>query len=111
MLMPPTTTITISRGTDQDVWGDEVNSLNQLYVGVPAIINYQTGVSKDPSTGAPVQASAYEVVVPKGTDVKDQDVLTDSQTGEQYEVTSVRILPSYGVPADVWLAVRRLDGT
>ncbi len=108
--MPPTTTITISRGTSTDAYGDPVNSLNQLYFGVPAIINYQTGVSKDPSTGQPVQASAYEVVVPKGTDVKNQDVLTDQQTGEEYEVTAVRTLPSYGVPADVWLAVRRLDG-
>lgn len=109
--MPPTTTVTISRGTTTDAYGDEVNQLNQLYTGVPAIINYQTGVSKDPSSGRPVQVSAYEVVLPKGTDVKDQDVLTDQQTGEKYEVTSVRTLPSYGVPADVWVVVRRLDGT
>lgn len=109
--MPPTTTCTISRGTVQDVYGDEVNNLNQVYTDVPAIITYQSGVSKDPSTGAPVQTSVYEIVMPQGTDVKDQDVIADQQTGENYEVTAVRILPSYGIPTDVWIAARRLDGT
>lgn len=108
--MPPTTTCTISRGTVQDLYGDEVSVLNQLYTDVPAIITYQTGVSKDPSTGTPVQTSVYEIVMPQGTDVKDQDTITDLQTGENYEVTAVRILPSYGIPADVWIAARRLDG-
>lgn len=111
MLMPPTTTVTISRGTSVDAFGDPIDTPNQLYTDVPAIIVYNTGVSMDPSSGRPVQVSNYECILPHGTDVKDQDVIQDIQTLETYTVTSVRTLPSYGLPADVTISMFRTDGS
>lgn len=109
--MPPTTAVTISRGTSADEYGDPIDTPTPLYTDVPAIIVYSTGVSLDPSSGRPVQASNYECILPFGTDVQNQDVITDQQTLESYTVTSVRTLPSYGLPADVQVAMFRTDGT
>lgn len=111
MLMPATTTIDVSRGSTTDAYGDEVDAPQPVYQGIPAIISYQTSVSLPPASGRPVQASAYEIVVDSWVQMKDQDVITDRQTGEQYQVTSVRRLPSYGIPTDLQLAARRIDGT
>lgn len=108
--MPPTTTVTISRGTDVDEYGDPIDNLNQLYTDVPAIIVYQTGISKDPASGTPVQVSNYECILDFGTDIKNQDVVTDQQTLESYTVVSVRTLPSYGLPVDIQIAMVRTDG-
>lgn len=110
MLMPPTTTVAISRGTDVDEYGDPIDNLNQLYTDVPAIIVYQAGISMNPASGIPVQISNYECILETGTDVLDQDVVTDQQTGESYTVTSVRMLPSYGLPSDLQIVMVRTDG-
>ena len=64
--MPPTTTVTISRGTTADEYGDEVNILNQLYTGVPAIIAYQSDVSLDPASGNPVEVGNYQAFFDNG---------------------------------------------
>ncbi|MGH3436848.1 MAG: hypothetical protein ACRDRN_10330 [Sciscionella sp.] len=111
MLMPPTTTIDVDRGSVLDGFGDEVDAFTRVYDGVPAIIAYQTEVALPPASGRPVQASAYEIVVDSWLEMKDQDVVTDRQTGEQYRVTTVRKLPSYGIPNDLQLIARRIDGT
>ncbi len=111
MLMPPTTTIDVDRGTTQDAYGDDVDALTRVYAGIPAIISYQTAVSLPPASGRPVQASAYEIVVDSWVVMKDQDVITDRQTREQYRVTTVRKLPSYGIPTDLQLIAQRIDGT
>lgn len=111
MLMPGTTTIVVSRGTTTDAYGDEVDAYSPVYTGVPAIISYQTDVSLPPSSGRPVQVSAYEIIVDNWLQIEDQDLITDQQTGDQYQVTSVRKLPSYGIPTDLQLAARRIDGT
>lgn len=110
MLMPPTTTVTISRGTTTDAYGDPIDQLTPIYWDVPAIICYQAGTVKDPASGRPVQVSNYECVLPSQQDVKDQDVITDQQTQESYTVTEVRTLPSYGLPADKQVAMVRTDG-
>lgn len=112
--MPATTTVTIRRPGAQDVdaYGDPIDTIAvPIATGLPAIIVYRASTVRDPASGQPVQVDASEAVLDKGTDVQDQDVLTDEQTGEDYRVTQVRILPSYGIPADVWLALERLGGT
>lgn len=114
MLMPATTTVSISRPNvgDVDDYGDPIDTVAlPISNGLPAIISYRTGTVKDPASGVPVQVDASEVVLDKGTDVRDQDVLTDEQTGERYTVVQVRTLPSYGLPADVWLSVKRINGS
>lgn len=114
MLMPATTTVSIARPgpDDVDAYGDPIDTLAvPIATGLPAIIVYRTGTSRDPASGTPIQVDTSEAVLDKGADVQDQDVITDEQTGDKYRVTQVRVLPSYGIPADLWLAVVRLGGT
>jgi hypothetical protein len=110
-MMPPTTTVSIARGEQLDAYGDpqDINSV-PVYTNIPAIISYKTRTTQDPATGTPRQITAYECILDRGTDVRDDDRLTDEQTGIVYNVTGVTLLPSYGVPADVWVALSQVGG-
>lgn len=109
MLMPPTTTLTIHRGTVVDAYGDPTDEINPIATDVPAIIAYSASTRQDPASGRPVQVSAYDCVVERGTDIRPQDRVVDNQTGVTYEVTNVSVLPSYGLPTDVQVALWRVD--
>lgn len=107
--MPPTTFVSISRGTTLDAYGDPTDVNNDpLYTDVPAIISYKTRVTQDPVSGTPRQITALDCLLPKGTDVQNDDRITDQQTGTVYAVTGVTQLPSYGIPADVWVALSQV---
>jgi hypothetical protein len=109
--MPPTTTVSIARGTVIDAYGDPADLNNTpVYTNIPAIISYKTRTTQDPATGTPRQITAYECIVDRGTDVRDDDRLTDEQTSIVYNVTGVTQLPSYGLPADVWVALEQVGG-
>jgi hypothetical protein len=106
MGMPGTTRVTISRAVQNDAYGDPQDiNVPPLYTDVPAIIAYDGRVMQDPATGTPRQVTSSSVVFNKGTDVRQDDRLTDQQTGQVYQVTGVTLHPAYGVPGDVWCAV------
>lgn len=111
MLMPPNTKVTISRATQLDGYGDpqDINS-EPVAVDVPALFAYSGKVTQDPASGTPRQVTSFSCLLPKGTDVRDDDRLTDQQTGQTYAVTGVTTFPSYGIPADVWVAMTAVDG-
>ena len=109
MLMPPTTTITISRAVAPDAYGDPADVDDPpVYTDIPAIISYKTKITQDPVTGTPRQITASDCLVGKGTDILPDDRITDQQTGTVYNVTGVTALPSYGIPADVWVALEQV---
>lgn len=111
MLMPPTTFVTISRATQTDAYGDpqDIDS-TPLYTDVPAIISDPVTTTQDPATGTPRQVNAMQIILRRGTDVRDDDRITDQQTGIVYNVTSVRVLPAYGIPSDIWCTVQTVGG-
>lgn len=111
MGMPPTTRVTVNRATQLDAYGDPVDiNTAPIAVGVPAIVAYDGRVMQDPATGTPRQVTSSSIILPKGTDVRDDDRLTDEQTGQVYQVTGVTLHPSYGIPGDVWCAVTAVGG-
>lgn len=102
MQLPPTTFVNISRGTDVDAYGDpvDVDSLPHA-VAVPAALASTTRVTQDPATGTPRQVTTLTCVMPRGTDVRDDDRITDTATGAIYNVTAVNAGTSWGYAAGV----------
>lgn len=111
MLVPPSTTVAISRGTQLDVFGDltDINSL-PIAVGVPAAIGRSSVTSQNDSSGTPRQISTLSCVVPRGTDVQQDDRLTDEVTGAVYNVDRVNVGTSYGFVADMVLTLSAVGG-
>jgi hypothetical protein len=109
--MPPNTKVTISRLTQLDAYGDpqDINS-EPVAIDVPAVFAYAAKITQDPATGTPRQVTTYSCLLPKGTDVRDDDRITDQQTNITYAVTGVTIYPSYGIPADVWVVMTAVGG-
>lgn len=102
MQLPPTTFVNISRGTDVDDYGDpgDVDSL-PLAVAVPAVLTSTSHYTQDPATGTPRQVTTLTCVLPRGTDVRDDDRITDTATGAIYNVTGINTGTSWGYAAGV----------
>jgi len=102
MQLPPTTFVNISRGTVDDATGypSDIDS-DPHAVAVPAAIASTSRLTQDPATGTPRQVTTLTCVLPRGTDVRDDDRITDTATGAIYAVTAVNTGTSYGFSAGV----------
>lgn len=111
MLVPASTTVAISRGTEQDAYGDpaDINS-DPIAVGIPAAIASRTVNSQNRASGTPRQITVLTGVVPNGTDVRQDDRLTDQGTGQIYNVDKVQPGTSYGFTADIVLSLSAVGG-
>lgn len=102
MQLPPTTFVDIARATGVDAYGDptDVNSAPHA-VAVPAALASTSRTSQDPATGTPRQVTTLTCVLPRGTDVRDDDRITDTATGATYYVTAINTGTSYGFSAGI----------
>lgn len=111
MLVPPSTFVTISRGTVVDDYGDpaDINSL-PIATDVPAAIGRSSVTSQNDASGTPRQISTLSCVVPRGTDVQQDDRLTDQVSGVIYNVDKVNQGTNYGFTADTVLTLSAVGG-
>jgi len=111
MLIPPSTTVAISRMTAFDGYGDPVDiNSDPIAVGVPAAIASTVVTSQNDASGTPRQITTLTAVVPRGTDVQQDDRLTDQNTGAIYNVDKVNPGTSYGFVADIVLTLSVVGG-
>lgn len=102
MQLPPTTFVNIARGIIDDATGypTEVDS-DPHAVAVPAVLTSTSRFTQDQASGTPRQVTTLTCVLPRGTDVRDDDRITDTATGAIYTVTAVNTGTSYGFAAGV----------
>lgn len=111
MLIPPSTSIAISRMTTADGYGDPVDiNSDPIATGIPAAMGRTSVRQQNPATGTPRQVTALTCVVPNGTDVQTQDRITDQSTGAIYNVDMVDPGTSYGFTADIVLTLSAVGG-
>ena len=111
MLIPPSTTISISRATVLDAYGSDIDvNAPPVATGIPAAIASTSVRGQDPATGTPRQFTVLTGVVPNGTDVQLEDRITDLATGAVYNVDQVNPGTSYGFVADVVLTLSAVGG-
>lgn len=102
MQLPPTTFVNISRGTVPDATGYPMDIDSDPHaVAVPAALASTSRLTQDPASGTPRQVITLTCVMPRGTDVRDDDRITDTGTGAIYNVTAVNTGTSYGFSAGV----------
>lgn len=111
MLIPPNATVAIFRATDLDPDGDteDVNT-TPLYTDIKAVIAYGSRTVQVPASGTPRQITTYRCMLPKGTDIQNDDRVQDQNTGTMYNVAGVNPLQDYGFPADVWVTLTLASG-
>lgn len=111
MLVPPSTYVNISRGTQIDTYGDEVDDNSApVAIGVPATISTSRVTGQNPATATPRQVSALTAVVPAGTDVQTSDRLTDLRSGAVFSVVTVNPATGYGYNPDIVLMLEAVGG-
>lgn len=102
MQLPPTTFVNITRDVTDDVYGYPADvDVDPHAVAVPAVLASTSRVTQDPATGTPRQVTTLTCVLPRGTDVRDDDRITDTATGAIYSVTAVNAGTSYGFSAGI----------
>lgn len=111
MLVPPSTYVNITRATEIDDYGDEVDdNTTPVALGVPATIGTTRVTGQDPATATPRQVSALTAVVPAGTGVQTSDRLIDLRTGAIYNVVTVNPATAYGYSPDIVLTLEAAGG-
>lgn len=111
MLVPASTSVSISRATQTDAYGDPVDIDNiPIATGVPAAIASRTVMAQNAATGTPRQVTVLSGVLPRGTDVQLEDRLTDEATGVVYNVDQVNPGTSYGFVADIVVTLSAAGG-
>lgn len=102
MQLPPTTFVNIARDTVDDATGYPTDIDSDPHaVGVPAVLASTSRMTQDPATGTPRQVTTLTCVLPRGTDVRDDDRIIDTATGAVYNVTAINTGTSYGFAADL----------
>lgn len=102
MQLPPTTFVDIARATALDGYGDPTDVNADPHArAVPAALTSTSRMSQDPATGTPRQVTTLVCVLPRGTDVRDDDRITDTATGATYYVSAVNTGTSAGFAAGV----------
>lgn len=102
MQLPPTTFVNISRNTILDATGYPTDIDSDPHaVAVPAALTSVSRMTQDPASGTPRQVTTLTCVLPRGTDVRDDDRITDTATGAIYSVTAINTGISWGYAAGV----------
>jgi hypothetical protein len=111
VLIPASTSITISRVTQLDAYSDPVDiNSDPIAVGVPAALASTSVRQQNPASGTPRQVTVFTCVVPNGTDVQTQDRITDQADGSVYNVDVVNGGTNYGFIADIVLTLSAVGG-
>lgn len=103
--------ITIMRGTEANVYGDETDVGTPLYQHVPAAVTETGKTVFDPATQRPQTIRASMCVLPSWTDVLDSDTLLREDTGDYFMIESIQRQPTLiGIPPDKILTLRWRSG-
>lgn len=107
----PNTTVTILRGTEKNVFGDEVDVDIVVASGILASIHEQRQVAGTQADGRQQQIGMYHLRVKHGVDLRIDDRVKDERTGLVYTINDVTSAPSTGRLVDVRCAMRRVVGS
>ena len=111
-ILPANATFDIYRATVDDGYGDveDDNSGPPLYTGLRGVLSYRSRRVLDPITRTPQQITDDFCLLDQGTDVRNDDRLHETISGQWFNVAGVNALPSYGFPNDINVALERTGG-
>lgn len=111
MILPPNATFDLYRTVTSDEFGDDQDDdTAPLYTGLRGVLSYRARVVMDPETRTPQQSESYFCLLPKGTDIRNDDRLRHSETGQLFNVSGATALPSFGFSNDVNVTLARIAG-
>jgi hypothetical protein len=112
MILPPNSTWDIYRTQQDDGYGDteDDNSDPPLYTGIRGLLSYQNRRVMDPVTRTPQQVQIYFLLLPQGTDARNDDRLRCQETGETFNASGITALPSFGFTNDVSVTLTKVGG-
>lgn len=104
-------TVTIMRGTEANVYGDESDVGTPLYEHVPAAVTETAKQVFDPATQRPQTIRTSMCVLPSWADVLDSDTIQREDTGDYFMIESIQRQPALiGIPPDIILTLRWRSG-
>jgi len=110
-ILPPNAVFDLYRSQQDDGYGDaEDDDSAPLYTGIRGVLSYRTRVVMDPVTRTPQQVIICFCLLPKGTDVRNDDRLREGATGAWFNVSGATALPSFGFPRDVSVNLVQVGG-
>lgn len=101
-------TVSILRGTGEDIYGDETDASTAVATGILAQITNRPITVFDPSTNAPRTVRAYRAVLPYGTGVEVTDRVKDESTNDIYTINEVVPARGVGHSGDLRLELERV---
>lgn len=107
MFAQATTTVTILRGTADDVYGDPGDNDTVAASGIRASILEQRQTAFTPADNRVLVGRFFTARLPYDTDVLESDRIRDERTGDIYVIDSVTRVASSLVTNDVRLDLRR----
>jgi len=110
-LLPSNAVFDLYRAQQDDGYGDtEDDDTAPLYSGLRGTLSYQGRRTMDPASNTPQQAETYFCLLPKGTDVQNDDRLRLQSTGEWFNVEGSTPLPSFGFSSDINVTLTKVAG-
>ena len=111
MILPPNATFDLYRNLTTDEYGDtEDDDATPLYTGLRGVLSYRARTVRDPATKTPQQAETYFCLLPQGTDVRNDDRLKHTETGQMFNVAGATELPTYGFSKDLNVTLAKVAG-
>jgi hypothetical protein len=110
-LLPANATFDLYRGVQDDGYGDtEDNDDAPLYTGLRGTLSYRARTVMDPVTRTPQQVESYFLLLDSGTDVRNDDRLRRSATGEWFNVEGASELPTLGFRGGLNVTLTKVGG-
>lgn len=106
----PTASLTLTRlGVSTDALGDETATTVLAVAGLPAHVLETKQDRPGPENARTTVVETYTIRLRPGTDIREDDRLTDTASGAVYEVRSVNVDPGELYPGcDVRVVARRI---
>lgn len=110
-LLPPNATFDLYRILTTDEYGDtEDDDAVPLYTGLRGTLSYKSRTVLDPATRMPQQAETYFLLLGKDADVRNDDRLRHTETGDWFNVSGTTKLPTLGFPSGVNVTLAKVAG-
>jgi hypothetical protein len=111
VILPPNSRWDLFRDLTSDDDGDtEDSNTDPLYRDIPGVLSYRNRIVMDPDTRTPQQVAFYFLLMPQGTDARNDDRLRETTTKETFNISGVVALPTFGFSRDVSLTLVKVGG-
>lgn len=111
MILPSNVVFDLYRAQEDDGYGDsEDDDTVPFTIGIRGVLSYAGRTVMDPVTRTPQEDERYFCLLPKGTDVRNDDRLRRQDTGEWFNVSGVTSLPTFGFSSDVNVTLAKVGG-